>query len=112
MEEKINHHPCCEGFKKHFVLRWILGIIILVAVFCIGFKLGEFSSVIRQGGYGYGYYNNNMYDMMGGGYPYYMMGGQGYYGGQNPYNNNYYYGPGMMRGFYGNYPGATTTPSR
>jgi hypothetical protein len=53
---------CCHG-GKHIVLRWILGIIILVAVFCAGLKLGFFAASIGSyGGYGshYGKYRMMM----------------------------------------------------
>lgn len=41
----------CGG--RHHLLRWILGIVILVLVFVGGIKLGEFKEAVRGGGYGY-----------------------------------------------------------
>lgn len=89
MEEKNNNHPsgcrcfmCGGGYR---ILHWILGIIILLIVFCVGWKLGEISSFMR---------------------------GEGYYGMMQQYENPYYYGSGMMGGYeYETVPqGATTTP--
>src|SRR3989344_6350370 len=59
----------------HYWLRWILGLLILCAVFCLGVKVGEF-----KGYYGLGH----GFDSYGGGYrtfmmkarPPYMMGNQ------------------------------------
>ena len=51
-------HSCCGGGMfhhcggKHLVLRWILGIIILVSVFCLGVKLGELKGYMND------YYDN------------------------------------------------------
>jgi len=44
------------------ILRWILGIIILIIVFCFGFKLGKYSTIFSEGYYGTkeNYYRNNM----------------------------------------------------
>lgn len=70
------------NYKKNVIIRWVLGIIILVAIFSFGLKLGEFKQTLRQGlmqGY-YGY----------GGCP--MM--QGYYGNGGSYGSGM--GPWMM----------------
>ena len=40
------------GMGKFFILRWILGLIILFIVFMIGFKLGEFKQDLQQGYFG------------------------------------------------------------
>lgn len=79
---------------KNKTLRWILGIVILIIVFSLGFSAGKFSAYLR-GGYGYNY-----------GYP--MMGGGYYRGNMMPWNyggsygqNGYYgMGPCMMSGYY------------
>ena len=70
-----------------FVIRWVLGLLILWAVFMGGVKLGELKGMIDQDGFGrhnrsgYGYYSMPM--MRGGNYQYYrqgntMMPGYGY----------------------------------
>jgi RNA polymerase subunit RPABC4/transcription elongation factor Spt4 len=83
------HHegmcPMCGG--RHIILRWIIGIIILVAVFSMGVKLGELKSVMN---YGYSNYGGR-----------YMMS-RDY---QNP---GIYYGPGMI-GLWGNGTQSTST---
>lgn len=43
------------GFSGRHVLRWVLGIIIITWVFCIGMKFGELKAYLEQSGYGYGY---------------------------------------------------------
>jgi hypothetical protein len=43
---------CGCGFRRFFWLRWLLGIVILVLVFVVGVKIGEFKS--QFGGMGYG----------------------------------------------------------
>ena|SRR3989344_510700 len=90
VEESKRNNDCflCGDGKGHgnFVLRWVLGIVILVAIFSLGMLVGELKSTLGYGG-GYGGYG-----MMGRGYginmmqrgygydvPYYnMMGGYGY----------------------------------
>lgn len=88
MENNNQQTQCCmSGWcksGKHGVIRWILGIIILIAVFSFGVKLGEFKAYMKGG-----YYNTR---------------------GERNYSGKNFYGPGMMRGNYGNYPGSTTTP--
>ncbi len=44
----------CGVGGKCLVGRWILGIVILLAVFSLGFKLGEFKSRVENGESGYG----------------------------------------------------------
>lgn len=112
MEEKTkNGHPegcrcvMCGGWhgvwahgRGHWLLRLILGVIILLLVFWLGFKLGKLVVSIN-GGYGYLMRHGKHW-----GYPgYYNMMGPGYYG-----DGCYGYGPGMMRGWQG----ATSTSSR
>ena len=78
---------------RHAILRWILGIAILLIVFHLGMKVGEFKGEI-EGGYGI----SPRHMMMRGGYDGYGM----------PYYGNDYSSPGMM-GNYFRKP-ATTTP--
>ncbi|MDR3642737.1 MAG: hypothetical protein P4L74_03885 [Candidatus Doudnabacteria bacterium] len=64
------HHGCCCGHGHHrfFVLRWVLGLLILAIVFAIGLKIGEFKGEINGGYYGnYGGGYGQMHRMM----PYY-----------------------------------------
>lgn len=63
---------CCG--HRHFWLRWLLGIIILATVFCIGVKIGEF-----KGAFGGNFYNRggNNTRFFQSGYPNGMMR-QGY----------------------------------
>ncbi len=80
---------CWCGGRRHFLLRWILGIIILGAVFSFGVKLGEFKAFFREG-YGPA--------MMRGGYggsrDYYMNSMM--FPGYGTDLDSNYYGPGMM----------------
>ncbi|MBI5306382.1 hypothetical protein HZB04_02265 [Candidatus Wolfebacteria bacterium] len=93
MEIKHNHENHCffcdwKGIggnqRKHIIIRWILGIIILTTVFYFGFKIGEISNIIKGEFYGYSM-------MSGYGYPYRGTAGScgGHYGG-------YDYDYGMM----------------
>lgn len=82
-----------HGMGRHFVLRWILGILILAFVFGAGIKLGELEERIAGVGYG----------MMNGGYNYNMMQRGGYA------PEAYYYRGGMMQGWFDNQRPATTT---
>jgi len=44
------HGMCgCGCGHRHFWLRWLLGIIILAAVFCVGVKVGEFKGAFGRG---------------------------------------------------------------
>lgn len=73
---------CCGG--RHFVIRWVLAVIILATVLCVGIKIGEFRAVFGDEGFGG------------------MMGGYGYHGRMMPYSyGNEYYGwaPQMMGGY-------------
>ncbi len=81
-------HMCsCHGYgHKHFVLRWLLGIVMLVIVFYLGVKVGEFKGELRSAYYG--------------GYGRYMMEGYG------PDDYNGWYGQGMMKVL----PGTPATP--
>ena len=47
------HGMCGCGHHRHFWLRWLLGLIILAAVFCIGVKVGEFKGEFGRGFGGY-----------------------------------------------------------
>lgn len=80
-EPKKNHDskdmPCGEhclhGFgHQHYVLRLILGIIILVAVYSLGVQVGEFRGSLRSE-YGYGRHGMMWGNEYGGAYPT-MMG--------------------------------------
>lgn len=51
MENRRMHGMHCAG--RHHLLRWILGIVILVLVFIAGVKLGEFKQYLRSEGYGH-----------------------------------------------------------
>jgi hypothetical protein len=62
---------CHGGHHRHFVLRWILGLLILGFVFILGFKLGWLHAHMYGGGYGdyhRGYPMMRYYAPMGG-YP-------------------------------------------
>lgn len=57
------HDHCCDmhhGHMGHYGMRWILGIVILLLVFWLGMKLGEFKSIVESN-YGFGGYGNMMY---------------------------------------------------
>ncbi len=52
----------CSG-DKHMFVRWIIGIIILTAIFCIGYNMGKFNGRVERG---YGMYDSYQgYNMMG-----------------------------------------------
>jgi len=93
MENKTDNNlisKYCGMDKKHCLLRWILGAVILIIVFMFGFKAGKYS-MLFSGKYDTGYYN---YPMMSGSY-YRMMPNYNY----NQMN------PWMMQGWgYGIYP--------
>ena len=55
----------CRG-HKHFLLRWVLMLVILGGTFCLGVKVGELKSLLKSE-FGYGH----------GGYGYRMMQGSG-----------------------------------
>ena len=75
-----HHHDMCQvcgsgygrcgrcgnmcGFGGHHILRWIIGILIITWVFCIGAKFGEFKSALRNSGV-YGYRDTRIMPMMG-----------------------------------------------
>src|SRR5690348_15400767 len=95
MEDNNHNH-----YHQNHAGKWVVGILIVLAAFGIGFACGRFSAFF--GGYGYGY------PMMG---PWMMYGGYGYpYGGyavpQNvPLNGTttptpYYYPMYRMMGGY------------
>lgn len=67
-----SHHGCCCGHHGRYIwLRWLLGILILVIVFWVGVKVGEF----KGGAYGWGYQSYGSHRMMN--YNPMMMHGQG-----------------------------------
>lgn len=86
MEEQKNNqqHPqACNcpwhsGYgHRHFLLRWVLGILILIVVFWLGVKFGEIRGYFGYGYYGYPSHRNMMYPYYGYGQPYpTMMNGQ------------------------------------
>jgi hypothetical protein len=112
MEENVRR----EHRSHYQAWKWIIGILIVLAAFCIGFACGRFSAFFGDWGYGYGY------PMMG---PWMMHGGYGYpYGGYGAPRQDqavpppgvaatttpapYYYPMWrMMGGYY--YPQATST---
>ena len=49
---------CRSGCGKHQLLRWIIGLLILWAVFALGVKVGELKYMIKDGLRG-GYYGYN-----------------------------------------------------
>ncbi len=60
-----NMHQFCDcgmhhGYMGHYGMRWVLGIIILLMVFWLGMKLGEFKGFI-EAIYGFGSHGNMMY---------------------------------------------------
>ncbi|MBI4993583.1 hypothetical protein HZC33_01305 [Candidatus Wolfebacteria bacterium] len=107
METKHNHEDHCffckwkgfeGGHKKNVVIRWVLGILILITIFYFGVKIGQISYYVRSG---FGYPMMGGYPMMWGGYGSYGKGysDDGYYGGMGPW---------MMRGWW-NYPTQNNT---
>ena len=58
-EERVSYGKGCHRacglhcFGRHYLLRWVLGILILAFVFSMGVKLGEFKERTWNGGYGY-----------------------------------------------------------
>ncbi len=62
---------CGHGNNKFFVIRWVLGILIILIMFSLGMRIGEFKGALEQNAgygrmmnYGGGYYNQG-YPMMG-----------------------------------------------
>ena len=60
-----NAGMCCAHGQwttgKYLLLRWLLALLIMVVLFAIGFKLGEFKGTfINGGGYGGGMYGPRM----------------------------------------------------
>ncbi len=47
----------------HHMLRWLVGLILLIIVFCFGVKIGEFKSELEHGSFMHGYGD---YEMMHG----------------------------------------------
>ena len=50
--EKCCSNLCCGSWHKYHILRWLLGVLILMGTFALGYKVGEFK----------GYFNNDNYD--------------------------------------------------
>ena|SRR3989344_5328831 len=74
---------CLGHWHWHTLLRWVLGLVIIVMVFKLGIKVGELKSLIMgSGNLGYyqtgSYYDNN--PLVPGG----MMSGRNYYRGMMP----------------------------
>ena len=44
------------GGHGHFLARMLVGLVILLMVFCLGIVVGEFKGELRARGYGYGQY--------------------------------------------------------
>ncbi len=61
-EGHVHEHCDCmhHGYMGHYGLRWILAIIILLMVFCLGMKLGEFKGFV-EANYGFGGHDNMMF---------------------------------------------------
>ncbi len=58
-------HSC--GFGGGYVLRWVLGILIITWIFCIGMRFGEIKAHLESTGYGYNkHYKFSPMPMMGG----------------------------------------------
>ncbi len=87
LEQASKHEHCymchghegmaCAYHQRHLLLRWLLGVLILVVTFWLGFKLGEIKGIYGDGGFGYGrmwYGQPQMYYRWGGG----GTGNQGY----------------------------------
>lgn len=97
MENKKERKSClfCNwkdergDYKKSFVARLILGIIILLSVFYFGFKLGESKQVLKREYYSQGYYS---------GCPI-MKGSYGDKGNDKGNDDYRIMGPWMMRGW-------------
>ncbi len=53
------------GFGRHNLLRWFLGILIIIWIFSIGVKFGEIKAYLDSSGYGNHMYYRSM-PMMGG----------------------------------------------
>lgn len=78
----------CGG--RHHLLRWILGILILVLVFIAGVKVGEFKQYLRGEGYGHHMMGKHDHGMMP---EHGMMMRQR----ENAGGNAFYYRAGMMQ---------------
>lgn len=97
MEETKHEHNagcCCQGccsdgghshMHRHFLLRWLLAVLIIMVAFFVGVKVGEFKEAFWNsgfGGYGYGQYR------MMRGYPnmmYYKNDGKFFNSSSTPY---------------------------
>lgn len=87
MEDKkiVSTKGCCGDCGHRRLLCWAIGLVVLMIVFCAGFKLGELKAYFHSY-YGQDYYGYQTGGMMRWGYP----------------NNGYGYG---MMGNWRNYDG-------
>jgi hypothetical protein len=53
-----------RGYFGHSILRWILGIIIISWIFCIGMKIGEWKTEVEFGSSSYHVYRYGAMPMM------------------------------------------------
>ena len=93
MEENMNKNVCiCHS--RYYLLRWFLGLLIIILVFCVGVQLGELRGYLESAGY----------------LPQSYHGGYGDYGRMMPmmYYNNSNLPFGMMNGNYQVVPPAST----
>lgn len=56
---------CCGSLHKYHILRWLLGIFILIITFTIGYKLGEFKEYCQNNVFGKFQKQNYMYGRQG-----------------------------------------------
>ena len=75
-QEGMGGSNCCgQSHHRHFLLRMLLGIAIIMIVFSVGVKIGEFKGMFDNEGFGgyrmmHGQYQNQNYYPMD-----YMMNG-------------------------------------
>ncbi len=52
-QESMGGSNCCgQSHHRHFLLRMLLGIVILMIVFSLGVKIGEFKGMFENEGFG------------------------------------------------------------
>ncbi|EKD43833.1 MAG: hypothetical protein ACD_72C00100G0004 [uncultured bacterium] len=81
-EKNMPSKSGCCGYDHKSLLYWLIGFVVLVVVFCVGYRLGQWKSYYYGYGQNYGYQYSPM--MRGGGYPGY---GYGMMGGWRAYDN-------------------------